>query len=198
MPTGYTAAIKDGITFKQFAMTCARAMGALIMMRDEPSGAEIPAAFPPSTHHRDQLARLRDELGNLRAMTVAEIEKAADASYVTSIESHQKRVLERDELRAKYQKMLGDVNAWQAPTPGHEDFKKFMVEQITSSIDWDCSHKFDDAPARATAQEWIEARLATTLQSIDYHTKGDAEEIKRTQERNDWVNALRNSLKDEV
>ncbi len=96
MPTGYTAAIKDGITFKQFALTCARAMGALIMMRDEPSGAEIPAAFPPSTFHRDQLARLSDELGNLRAMTVAEIEKAAEAAYVASAEAHQKRVLERE------------------------------------------------------------------------------------------------------
>lgn len=194
MPSGYTADIHKGITFKQFAMSCARAFGAMIAMRDEPSNAEIPESFPPSTHHRDELERLRDELGNLRAMSVVEIEQEAEAAYLASIEAHQKRVLERDELRAKYQQMLGDVNAWQPPTPDHKGLKDFMVEQITSSIDWDCSHKYDDTPTRVSAQEWIEAKLAATLQSIEYHTKGDAEEIKRTQERNDWIKSLRTSL----
>lgn len=35
MPTGYTADIKDGITFRDFALRCARAFGATIMQRDE-------------------------------------------------------------------------------------------------------------------------------------------------------------------
>ncbi len=94
--------------------------------------------------------------------------------------------------------MLGDVNAWQPPTPDHEGFKKFMVDQITGSIDWDCSHKYDEIPARVSAQEWIETQLATTLEAIDYHTLGHAAEIKLTQDRNDWINALRDSLKPAV
>lgn len=52
MPTGYTDAIKDGISFNQFILSCARAFGALITMRDEPSsvpeglarGTAVPAA----------------------------------------------------------------------------------------------------------------------------------------------------------
>jgi len=40
MPTGYTNCIKDGVTFEQFVWKCARAMGALVMMRDEPSNVD--------------------------------------------------------------------------------------------------------------------------------------------------------------
>lgn len=40
MPTGYTADIKDGIDFKTYAMNCARAFGACVMLRDEPGGGD--------------------------------------------------------------------------------------------------------------------------------------------------------------
>lgn len=45
MPTGYTAAIKYGITFKEFALDCARNFGACISMRDEPRETPIPDEF---------------------------------------------------------------------------------------------------------------------------------------------------------
>jgi hypothetical protein len=68
MPTGYTAAIKDGISFQQFAMACARAFGALVMMRDEPSSAPIPD-FQPSNFHVEHLELARAELARLQALT---------------------------------------------------------------------------------------------------------------------------------
>jgi hypothetical protein len=49
MPTGYTAPIADGMTFEQFALGCARAFGALVTMRDEPSDAPIPERLEPDT-----------------------------------------------------------------------------------------------------------------------------------------------------
>ena len=45
MPTGYTAGILEGETFEQYALQCAKAFGALVMMRDEPSDAPIPDQF---------------------------------------------------------------------------------------------------------------------------------------------------------
>lgn len=49
MPTGYTADIKDGISFETYAMNCARAFGACVSLRDKPSGGKvIPDAFEPS------------------------------------------------------------------------------------------------------------------------------------------------------
>jgi hypothetical protein len=198
MPTGYTAEIHKGITFKQFVMTCARAMGALVMMRDEPSNAEIPAAFEPSTYHTEQLPRLRDKLGNLRVMTVSEAQAAAADDYAKELESHETRARERADLRVKYTAMLDEVNGWKPPTTEHENFKTFMQEQLTSSIDFDCCSKYDPAPEQISAQKWLERELQSTLQAIEYHEKGHAEEVERTQKRNDWLSALRESLADKT
>lgn len=51
MPTAYTADIAKGITFKQYAMNCARAFGALIDLRDKPANCEIPDVVYPSDYH---------------------------------------------------------------------------------------------------------------------------------------------------
>lgn len=42
MPTGYTAAIADGIDFKTFAMNCTRALGACVTLR-----ASLPTTQEP-------------------------------------------------------------------------------------------------------------------------------------------------------
>jgi hypothetical protein len=58
MPTGYTADIKNGISFKTFAMNCARAFGACVTLRDEPGGGDkIPEAFEASTYHAQQVEK---------------------------------------------------------------------------------------------------------------------------------------------
>lgn len=67
MPTGYTANVHDGITFEQFVWQCARGMGALVTMRDEPTGAPIPERFEPSDYNAKRLQEAKDELVRLRA-----------------------------------------------------------------------------------------------------------------------------------
>ena len=64
MPTGYTADVMDGkvTDFKLFAMQCARAFGALVIMRDEPLNAEIPDEFSPSNYHFQELEQARERL----------------------------------------------------------------------------------------------------------------------------------------
>ena len=64
MPTGYTASVADGrvTEFAPFALQCARAMGALIMMRDEPHDAPIPERFEASDYYSKSLAEARERL----------------------------------------------------------------------------------------------------------------------------------------
>ena len=56
MPTGYTSKIADGIGFKDFALSCARAFGACIEMRDDPSDKPIPNEFKPNDYHKKRMA----------------------------------------------------------------------------------------------------------------------------------------------
>ena len=67
MPTGYTAVIQDNldISMKDFALVCARAFGACVMMRDEPFDTPIPEEFVPDTYHTDKLKQFTDELNHL-------------------------------------------------------------------------------------------------------------------------------------
>ena len=72
MPTGYTDAIKDGITFQQFAMNCARAFGACVTMRDDPSDKPIPERFEPSAWHKERLGDAYAALSELDKMGISE------------------------------------------------------------------------------------------------------------------------------
>jgi len=70
MPTGYTDKINEGITFKTFALNCARAFGACVEFRDEGGGGEvIPEVFHPSDYHLKCQDKAISELQMLNAMT---------------------------------------------------------------------------------------------------------------------------------
>lgn len=193
MPTGYTAAIAGGITFREYALGCARAFGALIMMRDEPQDAPIPERFEPSDWHADELQNASERLVRLRLMSPAEAAVAAKQEYDEAVAHDNKYAQERAALRAKYEAMLGQVLAWQPPTPDHVELKTFMEQQLRESITWDCTH-FGDGPQRMTGKEWLDKAIAKAQYDIEYHTRQHAEEIERVRGRNAWIKALRESL----
>lgn len=196
MPTGYTCSVQSGETteFADFAMTCARAFGACISMRDSPSDAEIPSEFKPSSHHKERLAESRAELAKILAMTDREIAAAAEADYAEQVDAHRARALRRQTEKARYEAMLAKVAAWTPPTSEHIGLKDFMLEQLRSSIDHDCDGSYDAAPVLKTEWQWKENALERVERGIGYHTKSDAEEVERARGRTQWVSDLRKSL----
>ena len=76
MPTGYTADIKDGISFQTYALNCARAFGACVMLRDE-----------PGDYHLKAMEKARNALAKLESLThekcVLEAARAWDARLAT-------------------------------------------------------------------------------------------------------------------
>lgn len=196
MPTGYTAAVGDGTVtaFPEFAMTCARAFGALIMMRDEPAGAAIPDEFQPSDYNAKQVEAARLKRATLMAMTPAACDAAALADYNAACESRATDVLKRTQTRERYEAMLAESKAWTAPTAEHEAMKKFMIQQLEESIRFDCGDFALPDPVQRTGTAWLADQVAGADRDIAYHTKANAEELARTAGRNAWVKALRASL----
>lgn len=196
MPTGYTAAIKDGITFRQFAMNCARAFGATITMRDDGGdGSNIPERFEPDQHHAKALKEAYDDLAALNIMTKEGAARRASEYYEAAEARRLEMLREIRELRVKYEAMLAEVKAWKAPTPDHVAFRSFMLDQIDGSIRFDCSESYYGTPTkRLTPEEWLVSERSRIKRDIDYHTKNYAEEVERTEKRNAWIKALRDSL----
>lgn len=194
MPTGYTADIAKGISFEQFVWTCARAFGALVMMRDDATDAPIPERFEPSDMYKKWLTEERAKLGALVSMTVDQVTAAAEAAYQQSHAAWQERRAAKLELRNRYSEMLAKVVQWEAPTPEHEGLKDFMAKQIRESIDFDCSEKYDEEPQRQEPTDWHNAQIESARRTIARHLQSHLEEHQRTEERNSWLKALRDSV----
>ena len=200
MPTGYTAQIADGMTFEEFVMRCARGMGALIALRDEPMSYPIPDRLEPSGYHIIKRTAAEMEFARLSKMTLAEAEDAVRAEFLAAQADHAAHMQKNDDLRQKYEEMLAQVRSWQPPTPDHVGMKKFMIAQLTGSIDFDCDNSYyrDRPPHRLSGPDWLATKMAAAQHDIDYHTKEHEKEVERVESRNTWLSALRESLKKET
>ena len=194
MPTGYTAAVLEGITFNEFAMRCVRAMGVAVTMRDEPSSTPIPERFEPSPFYAEKTAKARAELERLQGLSPEQAEQEADKDFSRLTEARNKFIRECDESRVKYTAMLESVRAWAPPTPDHEGFKEFMLKQLDTSIDHDCDTSFYDEPARQTGSEWLASQIAMQRGLVERCGRMAQEEVERVTGRNEWLRQLRESL----
>jgi hypothetical protein len=198
MPTGYTADIKDGISFKTFAMNCARAFGACITLRDESGGGDaIPEELKSSQYNAEREVEARAELAALDEMSSEAKERAAAKAYDDAETHRVMKIQEHRDLRAKYEAMLAQASNWTPPTEDHRGLHEFMQQQIRESIAWDCDETYHQRPtASVSGSEWAEQRRAQLTQDIRYHEAQQRAENERTAQRNGWIKALRESLRE--
>lgn len=202
MPTGYTTAIIDGCTFEEFALGAARAFWALVTMRDEPQSAEIPEKFEPSPYYKNALKQAEEDLEDLLALDDYECADKAYEEYINAIDSRSRSWQRHKNYRRKYELMRAQVERWEPPTPSHVDLKRFMLEQIDSSIkfdcwDWETFNKYCPEPVCMRGIEWREHRKALLESRIVKCLKSYQAELERITSRTEWVRQLRDSLKKE-
>ena len=197
MPTGYTHLVQTGEIkdFPTFAMQCARAFGALVLMRDDPPDAPIPDEFKPSDHNAVKLEKAKVRLLKLRDMTPEQINAEHRTKWDAAYEYATNYEREKELQEERYRAMLAKVAEWNPPSPEHDGLKKFMREQLESSIDFDCGGSYKPALLPADPDEWWRGEVRKAQRDIDYHKKADKEERERTEGRNRWVRQLRESLK---
>ena len=195
MPTGYTADIPSGITFEQYALNCARAFGATITMRDDPKDTPIPEEFEPSDFYKKEAAKARKEIDAICKMKIADCEKAADKEYVKAELERKLCLKDNREQILSYKAMLEEVKGWTTPSEDHKEFKKFMIEQIESSIGFDdMSDHYSKPSEKLTGKQWKESKIGSLIKSVERYDEEYAKEVDRTNQRNKWVRQLRESL----
>lgn len=194
MPTGYTHEVCDGkITeFSDFAMSCARAFGALITMRDDPMDKPIPDEIAPETSYYDKrVAESLKRMGEVQAMTNVEAEAAAAAEHSAALASRAKYLSDKDEEAARLNAMLMKVRKWHPPTPDHVEMKGFMIDQLTISMPGTYTPSM---PVQMDGETWRKKTIDDLSRSIVSDRQEIAKEIKRAAGRTEWVKALRSSL----
>lgn len=196
MPTGYTADLKIDTPFSEFAMRCARAMGACVLMRDDSLAKPIPDEFKPSTFYRDELQKAQAEVERIKVLS--------EEQWLAEYEDYRKKETDRNESRRErdteqadiYNRMIRLTESWTPPTPDHEGMKKFMLEQLRESLNFDV---FGDEFIETHCQvkpyaAWKAERIARAMRNVTTYQQKWAKEQERTWERNEWLRALRESL----
>jgi hypothetical protein len=195
MATGYTADLHDGnpITFQQFVLKCSRAMGAAIMQRDESPDVEIRERTL-DVYYLDQVSKSAAQLQEAIDRPASEWEELQDWTIVEAAAHRDKYLFNRAAMEARYRTMLADVQAWVPPTPEHFGLKAFMIEQIESSIRFDCGHYTPQVPERVSADLYAQQEIARLTKEHGRDVQRLAEERERVAAQNAWVRALRDSL----
>ncbi len=195
MPTGYTAQIKADTTLNEWAWECARAFGALVMLRDD-SDAKIPKAFEPNDYHSKSLLAAKESLRDAERMSLSEAGRAAGDDFDKETRQYRASQLEKRVRLGELNRMKSMVESWEPPTPEHHGMKKFMLEQIETDAS---SERYESsAPVLLDPQAWIDESIASAKHDIEYHAKAYDEEVARIAGRNAWLEALRKSIGDPV
>jgi len=195
MPTGYTAALYEGkeVAFNDFVLTCARAMGAAIMQRDDAPGP-IADEYEVETYYRDSLEKAKARLEDMETWKADQWKAAEQKDRAEQTKGVNEAIQHASERRARYESMLVQVQGWRPPTAEHEGLKNFMVEQLESSIKFDCSTTYLTIPPMRPWEEYKLAELTSAQRDVERAGTHWQEEQDRTAGRNKWVRDLRSSL----
>jgi hypothetical protein len=194
MPTGYTALVAEGqiTTLRDFALTCARSMGALIRMRDEPYNTAIPTELGVDVaHYDDDINDYLEELAVLDRATPEELQTLFEEENA-EIRARRERALHRDAVtKERYEAMIAKVEAWQGAPGG---LKEFMLQQLVDSIKYDIPVSDYHEAENESFDEWLDDTRKYLLRSIERTKHDRQEEIERTRECNEWLQQLHRSL----
>jgi len=96
-------------------------------------------------------------------------EQEAKRAYHEALKKREEFVKKNNLVRKRYEDMLSKVRKWKPPTPDHVDLKKFMIQQLEDSIEFDCF--IPEMPQRLSGEEYKEQQIKKALDDIDYHEK---------------------------
>ncbi len=195
MPTGYTAIIDDteNVTFKDYALRCARAFGALVHMRDEPT--DKPIEVPPEdTYHRTALKKAEGRLIELRGMTPEQAQPLADMAHFEELKRREASKLKEQAIDARYDAMRAEVMAWRPPTADHVGLKDFMLEQLSTGRPDYCRYTEPKPLMAPSGAAWLAEQIKSVEYDVAYHTKHQEQDDGRQANRAGWVKALLDNL----
>jgi hypothetical protein len=187
-PSGLTEEIYEGKpdwTIEDFARRCASQFGPMIRFKDVPH-PEIPARLDPQPYHRDQLEKAQRELAQTESWTGIEAQQQAMTANRNMRASDEAAQRGDAELRARYEKMQAEVEAWEVPA-SLDALKAFMLSALRDSMAFDLPRRPRPPTIPFTPEAYRATKLAALRRDVEYHTEMWNKEVERTNEQNEWL-----------
>lgn len=188
----YTDILSDGDQpFEEFVLCCARASGAAYDQRDNTSGP-VRLPEPPSTYARDEMAAAQERVAEIEAWTPERAQEKADESYLRVVAGFVEINAGIAARKIRFDAMRARVEAWRPPTPDHEWFKRFMLEQLVSETRDLTPIVPPDKPE--DGESFKAAALGKARYDVEFHARAWAEDQARYREARAWIRDLYTSL----
>lgn len=202
MPTAFTAPIYYGedITFEQFANSCLRNFGIYLRFEGKCpnlSRYEIPDKIYPSDYYKKKYEESKAEYE--KHLATPKTKEELEAEYIVYvngvIKGNEDRVKKNEALKNRYNAMLSKVRSWIPPSEDYKCIKDFMVNQLTDSLDFDCSHVYVENII--PKDEWIQKQANRTdlMESIMYNLEHYNKEIIAAEKDTQWLKTFSESIK---
>lgn len=189
MPTGYTDPVRKGevTDLRPFIELCAHAV--MPSMYDR----SMHTPLPTSVTNTDRVKELQDEIGayklqlhGYRMWSLADAAVHQDSSFHQALtewrESEEKRIADL----ARYEAMLAQVRAWEVTEP-IQGLKNFMIEQLESSIKFDCTNTGWGKPVYRTPEEYKRQKIESVKLMISRRERYLEEELERQATNQAWL-----------
>ena len=197
MATGYTHGVVDGkvTDFATFCLQCAREFDACIMQRDD--SIDAPPELPKrESYHDEWVDKAQSELAELNALTPEQWRERFDSVVLAAKKANQDSEAKAAEQLARLEAMRNSAEAWVPPTEDHRILKKFMLEQLDETIDFDGKAYTYNVPT--DFESWKFSLIEQAQKSVERYKKHAEEDRERHQQRCDWITKLYQSLGREV
>lgn len=196
MPTGYTYGVQKGeiTTLEDFAKTCARAFLWHARDSEEKDLRKLVDNEGTLEYYQKELKEAEDELSELEGLDDASWRLKWDAAMAAEQARLEKYNVQKVAERLRYIEMLDKVKDWVPPSDKHTEMKSFMIDQLESSLKFDCEGAYQ-AFKPTPFQEWKKYELDGARRDvIKYHNEVQKHSSRR-QEFIDWVDQLLESVK---
>lgn len=199
--TGYIhRLIDENQTFAEFVLASARQMSILYSLRDQPMDAPLPEKLEPAGYWDNEVAERTQKLAELEALTTEQDQHAYGWRVKDEeIQWHLKEHAAQQKDLARVRETLAAVEAWEIPPDEDLDgLKRVMLEQLNECLRIN-GHGYHEKAARelgeATPLAFFERNLDYARRDVASAREYQQKELDRTARANQWLTALRESLK---
>lgn len=203
MASAYTELIKNGTITSGagFLKVCCREFGVCANMKDASLTSPIPKHFEADEFYKKEYDKAAREWAKWQRISLDEARKIMVLQHEKDLESKKKSLIDWQLENQKFQKILHEVEFWIAPTPQHENLKKFALSQLNYTMHSQKSIDNLQASIDAvldTGDEAVKAYIDKQKQWVEikveriYKQWGEA--MKNAADKNIWMEQFLESL----